>query len=104
MTRQLRLNMQYDNDSNLKILFMNGKPKKDWVLVQQRLTVPVFLGHYKCHLNEIANTRTENTLLKMENVPVESRDLLLPPLEELVQGTMCSFCIFPLDQIRYDRL
>ena len=42
---------------------------------------------YKGHLNEMAKTSTENTLSKTESLPVESRDLLLPPLEELVQGT-----------------
>ena len=34
----------------------------------------------------MANKTTENTLPKTANLPVESRDLLQPSLEELVQG------------------
>ena len=34
----------------------------------------------------MANTGTENTSTKSDCLPIESRDLLIPKLEELVQG------------------
>jgi len=77
--------------STIKNLFLGGKPMKDWVReweVVRRLTV------FACSCpNEMANTGTENTSTKSDYLPTESRDLLLPPLEELVQGmVIISLC------------